>query len=128
MDAAREKAPVAAAQAGVDQARAAVQAAQLQVDNATVEAPVERTVTAINVSVGSIASPQMPQPAVMIEQLNPLQFTLSLTENQIGNVIPRKCFDNLHSCCRCRNCQAARDPCCPCRQPAAAYFYRQSAV
>lgn len=86
LDAAQEKAPVAAAQAGVEQAQAAVHAAQLQVDSATVEAPVEGTVTAVNVSVGSIASPQMPQPAVMIEQLNPLQVTLSLAENQIGNV------------------------------------------
>jgi multidrug efflux pump subunit AcrA (membrane-fusion protein) len=60
------EAAVTAAQAQVKQAESAVSLAHLQRDNATIKSPIAGKVAVVNTSVGSLTSPQSPQPLMIL--------------------------------------------------------------
>ncbi|MEA4900331.1 efflux RND transporter periplasmic adaptor subunit [Desulfitobacterium sp.] len=76
--------PLQTAQLQVDQARMGLQQAQDALHNAVVTAPVEGTVTAVNVKVGEMASSA--QPAVKMTQLGSLYVDVNVPENIVNSV------------------------------------------
>jgi HlyD family secretion protein len=75
---------IAAAQAGVTQARASLKQAQLALEQATVEAPIDAIVAAVEVSVGEQASPGLP--AVSLVDPSRLHVTLAVDEIDVGEL------------------------------------------
>lgn len=74
--------PLQLAQIGWDQAKLGLQQAQEALSNAVVTAPVEGTVTAVNVKAGEMASSA--QPAVSMTQLSSLYVDISVPENIVN--------------------------------------------
>lgn len=74
--------PLQLAQIGWDQAKLGLQQAQEALSNAVVTAPVDGTVTAVNVKAGEMASSA--QPAVSMTQLSSLYVDISVPENIVN--------------------------------------------
>ena len=71
-------------QAAVAQAEAALQQAQLNLDNATLKAPFAGIISQVNVVTGSL--PITTQPAMQLINRNPLHVDLKLSENDVAQV------------------------------------------
>ncbi|HEY8552210.1 MAG TPA: efflux RND transporter periplasmic adaptor subunit [Thermaerobacter sp.] len=75
---ARRGDPAAAAKAQVDQAEAALALARRQLDLTRVTAPVDGVVAAVAAEVGTLASPQAPEPLVILVDPGPVQVEAEL--------------------------------------------------
>ena len=75
---------LAAAQAQVDQARAALAQAELALKQATLVAPMDGTVAAVNVSPGELVSAALP--AIVLVDTSGFEITLAIDETDIGQV------------------------------------------
>jgi len=78
------KEELAAAQAQVDQARATLQQAELALEQATLVAPMDGTVAAVNVNPGELVSSALP--AVVLVDTSGFEITLAIDETDIGQV------------------------------------------
>lgn len=76
---AQARAGLAAANAQLEQARAALELARIQRDNAFVTAPINGQVARVNAEIGVLASPQQPQPLVLLIS-NAVEIDFSLDE------------------------------------------------
>ncbi|MEA3459326.1 MAG: efflux RND transporter periplasmic adaptor subunit [Chloroflexota bacterium] len=75
---------LAAAQADVDQAQASLEQAQLSLEQATLTAPMDGTVTALNIEPGEMASAG--QPVVVLSDLAALEVDVDLDETDVAQV------------------------------------------
>ncbi|QBS38070.1 MULTISPECIES: efflux RND transporter periplasmic adaptor subunit [Thermaerobacter] len=75
---ARRGDPAAAARAQVDQAEAALALARQQLERTRVTAPVDGVVAAVAAEVGTLASPQAPEPLVILVDPGPVQVAAEL--------------------------------------------------
>jgi multidrug resistance efflux pump len=82
LDTSRDK--VTQAQAQVSSAEASVGQARLRLEQATLSSPIDGTVTALNATVGEMASTG--QPAVTIGTLDELEVIISLDETDVASV------------------------------------------
>ena len=73
----------ALARAGISQAEAMVALAQFQVDYAILRAPFDGTISEVYATIGSTASPQVPNFKIIADELD---VTIQVPENQINNL------------------------------------------
>ncbi|ADU51424.1 efflux transporter, RND family, MFP subunit [Thermaerobacter marianensis DSM 12885] len=85
-DLARSGDPAAAARAQVEQAEAALALARRQVELARVTAPVDGVVAAVHAQVGTLASPQTPDPLVVLVDPGPARVEADLPAGLYGAV------------------------------------------
>lgn len=84
---------IAAAKAQMDSAKATLDIANHQLENATVTAPIDGKISAKNISVGELTPTQTP--SIVLENENTLNVTIKVTETNINDVaigMPAKVF------------------------------------
>ncbi|WP_027417139.1 efflux RND transporter periplasmic adaptor subunit [Aneurinibacillus terranovensis] len=82
---------VEASRQQVNQAQVGLQIAQDNLANATVKAPIDGTIGAINGEIGDFASPQ--SPFMILSNLNPMKVTINAPENMLNLFAPNQSVD-----------------------------------